>query len=158
MEPRIEILGPKNLAGICMEMSYADIKTKELWQKFMPRRDEVKGRISTDYISMQVYRDHRVFSPDATFIKWAAVEVSARSKIPAGMKRYMLTGGKYAVFTHKGPASSAAKTIQYIFSEWLPGSEYSLDNREHFELLPKGYDPMDPGSTEEIWVPIRDNL
>ena len=57
MQPRIEILKPKKLIGIHMEMSLANNKTAELWQKFMPRRAEVKNRLTTDYISMQKYSE-----------------------------------------------------------------------------------------------------
>ncbi len=155
MEPRIEILKPKRLVGISMEMSLVDNKTQELWQKFMPRRGEVKNRASTEYISMQIYGNNWAFSPDALFKKWATVEVSSYSEIPADMEKYLLDGGQYAIFVHLGPANTASNTMQYIFGDWLPKSGYSLDNREHFEILPEGYNLMDPEATEEIWVPIR---
>jgi AraC family transcriptional regulator len=155
MEPRIEALNPKKLVGIRMEMSLSDNKTGELWQQFMPRRTEIKNRLSADYISMQKYGENWNFSPIALFEKWATVEVSSFSEIPPNMKTYLLEGGKYAVFTHQGPASSAAKTMRTIFGEWLPKSVYTLDNREHFEVLPEGYSPIDPEATEEIWIPVK---
>lgn len=80
---------------------------------------------------------------------------SEANETPPGMASYSLRGGKYAVFTHKGPASDFPKTMQYIFSEWLPGSEYVLDNREHFEKPPEAYSPIDPNAQEEIWIPIQ---
>lgn len=133
-------------------------KTAELWQTFMPRRAEVKNRTSTDYISMQKYGENWTFSPDSLFVKWAAVEVSSLENVAPNMETYVLREGKYAVFIHHGPASAAAKTMQYIFGEWLPGSGYMLDSREHFEILPEGYSPVDPDATEEIWIPIKDKL
>ncbi|WP_419659877.1 GyrI-like domain-containing protein [Desulfosarcina variabilis] len=45
--------------------------------------------------------------------------------------------------------------MQHIFGQWLPNASYSLDNREHFEILPAGYSPVDPNATEEIWVPVK---
>lgn len=155
MEPRIELLEPKNLVGIHKEMSLPDNKTGDLWQHFMPRRSEIKNRSTAEFISMQKYPDNWNFSPDSLFIKWAAVEVSSFLDVPHGMETYSLGGGKYAVFLHRGPASSAAKTMQYIYGEWIPNSEYSLDNREHFEILPEGYSPADPNASEEIWIPIN---
>lgn len=156
MEPRIESLKPKKLVGIHLEMSLANNKTRELWQLFMPRRSEIKNRVTADFISMQKYPDNWNFSPDFSFEKWATVEVQSFTEVPHGMDTYSLQGGKYAVFIHHGPASTAAQTMQYIFGQWLPNSEYSLDNREHFEILPKGYSPVDPNASEEIWVPIKD--
>jgi len=139
MEPRIETLKPKKLIGIHMEMSLSNNKTAVLWQKFMPRRAEVKNRPTTDYISMQKYGKNWTFSPDLLFEKWAAVEVSSFKEVPPNMETYLFPGGKYAVFIHYGPASAAAKTLQYIFSVWLSKSPYKLDNREHFEILPDSY-------------------
>ena len=158
MEPRIEMLDPKHLVGVRMEMSLSNNKTAELWQSFMPRRAEVKNRLTTDFISMQKYGENWNFAPDSLFKKWATVEVSTFSEIPANMETYLLPSGKYAVFIHHGPASEAAKIMQYIFSQWLPKSKYGLDSREHFEILPEGYSPADPEATEEIWVPIKETL
>ena len=155
MEPKIEILSSKKLVGIHMEMSLTNNRTGELWQKFMPRRVEVKNRVSTDYISMQKYGENWSFSPNTQFLKWAAVEVSTFVEVPPNMETYLLLGRKYAVFIHHGPASTAAKTMQHIFSEWFPKPVYVPDNREHFEILPEGYSPVDPEATEEIWIPIK---
>jgi AraC family transcriptional regulator len=156
MESRIETIEPKNLVGMHMEMSLSNNKTSVLWQKFMPRRREIKNRTSTDYISMQKYGENLFVSPESLFKKWATVEVSSFEDVPPDMDTYLLLGGKYAVFIHHGPASAAGKTMHYIFSEWLPKSAYKLDNREHFEVLPDGYNPVDPEAKEEIWIPITD--
>jgi len=156
MKPSIKELDPKKLIGMRMEMSLSDDRTTELWRLFMPRRKEIEYRVTSDFISLQNYGKNWNFSPDKRFEKWAVVEVSSIVNIPDDMETYDLQGGKYAVFNHQGPAREAPKTMQYIFKEWLPKSEYTLDNREHFEVLPEGYNPMDPKATEEIWVPIKE--
>ncbi len=157
MESRIEILKPKKLIGIHMEMSLSDNKTSELWQKFMPRRSEITDRTTSEYISMQVYdkTQKNLFSPTTLFEKWAVVEVLTQENIPDDMEPYSLNGGKYAVFIHKGPASEFPKTMQYIFGNWLLESEYELDNREHFEILPEDYSPIAQDAKEEVWIPIK---
>lgn len=103
---------------------------------------------------MQIYPDNWDFSPDTLFEKWAAVEVSSFSDLPHHMDTYSLEGGLYAVFVHQGPAHEAARTMHSIFGQWLPQSEYSLDNREYFEILPENYSPVDPDASEEIWIPV----
>jgi len=157
MESRIELIKPKKLIGMHMEMSLANNRTAELWQKFMPRRKEIKNRINSDYISMQVYEEYRenLFAPNTLFKKWAVVEVSTFDELPEGMETYSLPGGMYAVFIHNGPAATFPKTMQYIFGIWFPESEYELDNREHFEILPENYNPADPNAREEVWIPIK---
>jgi AraC family transcriptional regulator len=71
------------------------------------------------------------------------------------MESFILTGGLYAVFIHKGAASEGKRTFSYIFGPWLPASEYSIDDRPHFEILGKKYKNEDPCSEEEIWIPIK---
>jgi len=156
MESRIENLNSKKLIGMHMDMTLGENKTAILWQTFMPRRLEVLNRRSTDYVSMQVYQKDQkdLFSPVTPFVKWAAVEVDSHDHIPEGMHRYVLMGGTYAVFVHKGPASDFPKTMQFIFGDWLPESEYELDNREHFEILPEGYNPLSPDAREDVWIPV----
>lgn len=158
MEPRIEMLKEKKLVGRRMEMSLVNNKTGELWRSFMPRRKEISNRVSEELLSMQVY-DHNAggspFHPGTVFTKWAAAEVSAFSNIPEAMETYILEGGLYAVFLHKGAASTGPATFRYIFETWLPQSAYALDQRPHFEILGDKYKNDDPDSEEEIWIPVR---
>jgi AraC family transcriptional regulator len=158
MKPRIEFLTEKKLIGLSSNMSLAQNKTDELWKSFMPRRNEIKNRASPVFISMQVYDpffDFKNFSPNASFEKWAAVEVMDFNAIPQGMKAYILKEGMHAVFIHKGDASMAEKTFRFIFETWLPQSEYILDNRPHFEILGAKYKNNHPDSEEEVWIPIK---
>ena len=52
-------------------------------------------------------------------------------------------------------ASEFSKTMQHIFTRWLPESNYRLDNRPHFEVLGERYKNNDPNSEEEVWIPIK---
>lgn len=140
-----------------MKMSLSVNRTGELWQSFMQRRKEIKNNIGNDLYSMQVYDPMYFadFNPDAEFEKWAAIEVSDLHEIPSEMESCILPGGLYAVFLHKGAASTGSKTFQYIFGTWLPDSGYALDNRPHFEILGEKYKNEDPDSEEEIWIPLK---
>lgn len=158
MEPRIELLSEKKLAGKHLTMSLSDNRTGELWRSFMPRRKEIRNNVSSDLISMQVYNpsyDFSTVNPAASFEKWAAVEVSDFSNIPPDMETFTLPGGLYAVFFHKGAALTAARTFGYIFGTWFPHSDFVPDHRPHFELLGEKYKNDDPDSEEEIWIPIK---
>jgi AraC family transcriptional regulator len=156
MTPRIENLNEKKLIGKRLTMSLINNKTGELWQSFMPRRNEITNTVSTDLISMQVYHPSHFaeFKPTNEFEKWATVEVTSFENIPADMETFTLPGGLYAVFEYKG-SSTDPSIFQYIFGTWLPNSDYQLDNRPHFELLGNKYKNNDPNSEEEIWIPIQ---
>ena len=158
VEPRIEILTEKKLVGKRMKMTFSNNKTGELWKNFMQRRKEIKNNLTSELISMQVYDqsfDFEIFDQDAPFEKWAAVEVLNFDSIPKEMETFTLPGGLYAIFVHKGAVSSGPETFRYIFGTWLPNSEYSLDNRPHFEIIGERYKNEDPDSEEEVWIPIR---
>ena len=124
----------------------------------MPRRAEIKNTVDSSLYSLQRFDEgskYEDFTPETEFEKWAAVEVTDIQAIPGGMESLQLKGGKYAVFLHQGPASAYRKTWQFIFEEWLPASEYELDDREHFEILKPGYRPDDPNAEEDVWIPIK---
>jgi AraC family transcriptional regulator len=156
MEPRIETLQAKNLIGISLTMSLSDNKTGEIWKKFMPRRQEITNNLSNDLISMAIYKPRHFidFKPTNEFEKWAAIEVTDFSNLPAGLETFTLKGGLYAVFDYKG-SSSDKSIFQYIFGTWIPNSDYLLDDRPHFEVLGEKYKNTDPDSEEEICIPIR---
>ena len=156
MDPRIEILSKKKFIGSRIRMSVAKNTTGELWRSFLQHRNEIVGSLTTDLFSLQVYEpsyfDH--FDPEVEFEKWALIEVSDFDNIPSSMETFVLSGGKYAVFNYKG-SSTDNSIFQYIFTKWLPHSEYTLDDRPHFEVLGEKYKNNDPKSEEEIWIPVK---
>ena len=156
MNPRIETLKEKKIVGLRLVMSLAHNRTAELWQSFMPRRREISYGLTKDLISMQVYKPKHFadFNPTSEFEKWATVEVSDFNKVPIGMETYVLPGGLYAVFDYKG-MNTDNSIFQHIFGNWLPGSDFELDDRPHFEVLGDKYKNNDPNSEEEIWIPIK---
>ena len=157
MEPKIIDLSETKLIGMHQRMSLANNQTQALWQQFMPRRQEVQSRVGGQFYSMNIYDSGfqmKDFTPQTEFEKWAAVAVNDFEQIPTDMQT-MTVGGKYAVFHHKGPASTFPQTLQHIHGVWLPASEFLLDERPHFEILNESYVPTDPNAEEDVYIPIR---
>lgn len=154
LTPNIVNLAPKKLVGINIEMSLTENKTQVLWRAFMPRLKEIKNRVGKDLFALQVYSENHFqkFIPTNRFTKWALAEVDSFEHIPANMQPFELEGGKYAVFHLKGDDKSI---FQYIYGEWIHKSEYSLDNRPHFEVLGEKYKNNSPSSEEDIYIPVR---
>jgi AraC family transcriptional regulator len=157
MVPRFETLNEKKLLGKRMIMTFSDNKTGDLWRSFITRRKEILNNIGTELYSVQIYSPgfFNNFNPDAEFEKWAAVEVKDFEIIPKGMETITLPGGTYAVFLYREAARAASVTFRYIFETWLPDSDFSLDNRPHFEILGEKYRNESPDSEEELWIPIK---
>jgi AraC family transcriptional regulator len=155
IQPRFESLKEKKLVGKYVTMSLANNKTFDLWRSFMPERMKIQNRISNDMISMRVYSELlQLKNIEQQFEKWAVVEVSDFDNVADGMKTFILKEGLYAVFDYKG-LNTDNRIFIYIFNEWLPNSNYELDERPHFEVLGEKYRNNDPESEEEIWIPIR---
>ncbi|RYY19451.1 MAG: AraC family transcriptional regulator [Chitinophagaceae bacterium] len=156
MTPSIQTSGEKKLIGNRLVMSFSNYKVSDLWKGFASRRKEIKNSLTNTMLSVTVYsQNHFVdFKPTNEFEKWAAVEVSDFDNVPSEMETLVLPAGLYAVFYYKG-LNTDNSVYQYIFGTWLPGSDYMLDNRPHFEVLGEKYKNNDPDSEEEIWIPIK---
>ncbi len=155
MQAIIKDIEDKQLIGMHEKMSLANNKTGKLFSTFMPRRKEILNLVNKDVFALQIYpQDYFLnFDPSNEFTKWALAEVSTVKELPNGMEVFELKGGQYAVFNYKG-LSSDGSIFHYIFTDWLPNSDYELDNRPHFEILGEKTKVNDPNSEEEIWIPI----
>lgn len=156
LKPRIEALQEKRLVGKHLGMSLAQNRTGELWGSFAPMIKAISNTISDNKFSLQVYpKDYfDNFDPTIEFEKWAMVEVADFIDVPDQCGTFVLQAGLYAVFDYKG-SSTDSRIFEYIFSAWLPSSDYILDNRPHFEVLGKKYKNNHPESEEQIWIPVQ---
>ncbi len=160
MEPRLETLAPKLLAGRSVSMCLANNQIPALWQSFMPLRRHINHAVGTDLYSLQVYNGQyslATFTPNVMYTQWAAIEISQAQNLPEGIGTFELPGGLYAVFIHRGTPAAFPQTLQAIHNQWLPTSGFAIDNRPHFELLGAKYKNNHPDSEEEVWVPIVPN-
>ena len=158
MQPEIRTIPTKHLIGQKIYTSLAKNRTFELWSGFKPRVKEIGNRVGSDFYSVQDFGGNASllsFSPDTRFNKWAAVEVAESTHVPEGMESYTLPGGLYAVFIHKGTPATFPQTAAYIFGQWLPNSDYQLDQRPHFEVMGPAYHHASPDAEEEVWIPIK---
>lgn len=157
--PQILTSPAKKLIGLRITTNLVNYQIAELWKNFMPRRKEIRHHANNDLVSMAIYPGSyfKEFNPSQIFERWATVEVTDFIEIPSGMETYNLPEGLYAVFNYKG-LNTDNSVYQYIFTHWLPASEFELDYRPHFEILGKKYKNNDPESEEEIWIPIKHKI
>ncbi|MFC5623479.1 GyrI-like domain-containing protein [Algoriphagus winogradskyi] len=158
IKPAIQILDEKKLLGMRVQMNFIGNRTQELWQKFMPRKNEIENKVSEELYSVEVYPSLSYFdqfNPATNFEKWAAVPVSTIDNSPTGLESLIIPAGLYAVFSFKGRDSEAPAMYQHILGNWLPNSKYQLDNRPHFAVMGEKYKNNDPDSEEEFWIPIK---
>lgn len=155
--PIIKEVTAKTLVGKSIAMSLIDNKTFDLFSDFMPIRNTIKNTINDDIFEVLIYDEtyFKTFNPNNIFTKWATLEVSNVEDLPNGTSQLNLSSGLYAMFTYKGLAKDIGVLMTYIYSEWLPQSEYTLDHRPHFNILGDKYENNNPGSEETVWIPIK---
>lgn len=160
LQPIIRNIPKITLIGQRLKMSFANNRTTELWQQFMPRQMAIESRTSSDLFSVEIYPDldfFKNFNPHREFEKWAAAEVivAYEEKVPRNMEILYIPAGLYVVFLYKGRANKVANTYRYVLTEWLPNSPYSLDDRPHFAIMGEKYKNDAPESEEELWFPLK---
>ena len=138
-------------------MSTAHDRSPELWRAFMPNRRKIENGVSEDVYSIQEFDrlpDFTITVSEELYTNWALKEVSSIESIPDGMISYRLGAGLYAVFLHKGTPAEFPATAKFIFQTWLPASGYRIENRPFFQVLTPAYNPGDPASEEEMYIPV----
>lgn len=159
-KPRITELEDVQLTGMDADLKMGDPQgIPKLWARFMPHYKSIPNLKNEELYAVQVYRPDFDFSkPDMnnTFRVLAAAPVKHAGPVPEGMLSMNLPGGTYAEFVHKGKASDFNKTAYEIYMQWLPASEYEIDDRPHFQVMGDAYlGPDNPDSEEKVYIPIR---
>ena len=135
-------------------MSLVADKTGLLFSRFMPIIVKTRNAFTSDVFDVRIFPENYSGAPSETFIKFAAVEVLDVQLLPDIFEKLPEIKGQYAVFNHKGTAGDSFNTFNFIFSQWFPNSDFIVDSRPHFDILPSGYNPTDQNAVHEIWIPI----
>lgn len=147
----------KKLFGSSIQTSFAKQETSKLWRPFRAKIAISPFLNPKKFYSIQRYGSEMkigVLGMDTLFEKIAAFEIE-EGEHPEGFEEINLEGGLYAVFEHQGSALDFQKSLQNFLENWLPGSGYELDSRNHFETFDENYDPFSANSVELVWIPIK---
>jgi AraC family transcriptional regulator len=156
MELSITHIKSMSLAGKVIQTSLAENRTKALWQSLMRDKAYFPPKEFQHLYSVEIYPNtyFKTFDPTQTFQKWACVEWPDEHPLPHGFSAITIPEGLYAVCHYKGHHLKAFQTFQYLFNEWLPASDYVVDQRPHFEHMGKGYRGDSDDSEEFFYIPL----
>ena len=131
--------------------------TAKLAKSFMPIINLITNRVDQTTISLQNYTSFNIenFSPAIVFEKWIGVQVKDLNTVPDNLQSLTINAGKYLVINFEGTIEDFVSFWQDIHFNWLPNSEFKIDNRPHFERLGPEYNPNQAVNKEEIWIPIK---
>lgn len=149
-EPRIENRSAFRVVGLHYRSKAGDEELPKLWERFMPRMDEVLERTESA-ISYGVMWDFD--ETEKMFNYLAGLAVAAEAPIPDGMKAVAVPEQEYAVFECTLPTLMEA--IRYCYDEWLPSSEYKRAGGPEFELYDQRFSLPEGKMEMSIWIPIE---
>jgi Uncharacterized protein conserved in bacteria len=160
VQPRIVELERKMIVGIKGSTTIRKNRIPEMWDIFNPRAGEIKNPVPglRGYGICEADPDYDMarFDEETEFNELIGIEVTEFNDLPEGMTSKILTGGKYAVFTHTGKVETLSMTYDYIWGTWIPYSGYELALNDDFEF----YDERFLGQNNElsqmdIYIPIK---
>jgi len=111
-----------------------------LWARFMPRLAEVAQALPGVCYGVVQQTD----SDSDRLIYHAAAQVREAGPPPDGMVAMEVPAARYARFTHRGPAGTIDRTVNYIYSTWLTQSGMRHTYGPDLEIY--GSDYSDGGS------------
>lgn len=158
ISPKIITFPSTTLLVKSMPMSFAEDKTQELWREFTPLMNSIRDRIDSDRYSVQVYPNTDFFNPfdiNKMFIKYAGIKINPVEHLSDNTQQLIIPEGHYVSVNYIGRPRHADKVFQYIFYDWLPNSEYCLDNRPHIAIMEKTYKGDHDDSEEQFLIPIK---
>ena len=75
--------------------------------------------------------------------------------LPKGFARLRIPEHLYAVFSHAGHISTIRGTMNAIWNNWLPQSDYRAADAPGFERYDTKFNPDTGLGGFEIWIPVR---
>jgi AraC family transcriptional regulator len=122
----------------------------QLWQALGPRTGEVEN-MADDTAAYGISANMDIETGEFDYI--AGFEVSGTEAVPEGMVAFEVPGGRYAVFTTT--LSQIGETFHNAYHTWLPQAGHQPTGGPEFELYDEQFDPQDPNSEFDLYVPIQ---
>ncbi|WP_435154856.1 GyrI-like domain-containing protein [Haladaptatus sp. DFWS20] len=149
VSPKYETRGTFTVAGLKYRGGNENDEVSQLWDSYGERMDEIHALAITDEAFGVCYEhDH----DNGTFSYIAGVAVGSDREIPAEMDTVSVPEQTYAVFT--ATLDSLGETIDTIYDQWFPASEYRRADGPEFERYGREFDSDSPDSEFEYFVPV----
>jgi AraC family transcriptional regulator len=149
--PRFEYGKPLLVAGLGERYSCETSKAiPAQWQRFAPHIGNIPGQVGRTAYGVCCNGDD-----EGNFDYIAGVEVADFSDLPASFSRVRIPAQRYAVFSHREHVATIRRTVNTIWSKWLPESGHEVADAPNFERYGEAFDPHNGLGGLEIWIPIK---
>jgi 4-carboxymuconolactone decarboxylase len=147
---RFESTQTRRLSGHAVQNpDFSPEETSSLWRVFRTELKQQNFPEEQPLYSVQLHDQHH---PGIILQRWAA---ASSELISAEMEEMEIVGGLYAVFLYRGGMAGFESFLRNAFGQVLPSLSLCTDDRPHFQLLGKGFNPFSEDSEEEVWIPVR---
>ncbi len=156
MSPDLIELPDKILVGISFFLS-DKTKVPDLskeWNRLMNEVQTIKNKIKpVRYYQVQFWSENQELGGLYFF---TGVEVTDTTNINPLFVIKTIPKGKYLRFIHKGFSNKVGYTYKYIYTQFLPGTDFKLTKPFNFEFYGEKYKgPYNQLSESEIYIPVE---
>ena len=147
MEPKIGSRDAFTVMGVAAQGDPSSMDYDKLWNQFMPYNEQVH-----EYSVEDAYYNVYFGTEKENVVEViAGMSVADVEEVPEGLTVREVPAMNCAIFECK--MKDIARTYEYIYDEWLPGSQYEHDAKPDFEHFPPDAESDD--SPVKIYVAIK---
>jgi AraC family transcriptional regulator len=146
-QPKLRLAGVRHV-GSYMNVSEAFVRLNGLVT--------AAGLTKPDTVLVGIYHDDPSTTPEDKLRSDAAITVSEKTKLPAGLTEIAIPAGRYAHATHIGPYTGLGAVYAHIWKEWLPRSGEKPGDGVSYEMYRNT--PMTAKPHElvtDVYVPLK---
>lgn len=142
---------PETLVGGLNASYTMETRTRipQQWNHFAPRIGSVPGQVGGDSYGVSWN-----FKADSDFQYLAGVAIADAALLPADLTSVVLPAGRYAVFQHSGHVSTMARTLDTIWSKWVPKCGLNISPGPCFERYTTEFNSCTGLGGMELWIPL----
>jgi len=131
---------------------------EKLWKQFGPRIPDIENGIAdikVGFIDDLIFLKKPHIYDDSVYFA-ACISVSNPEALPKGLSVFCLPKGLYAIFSYRGYHEPTQYMIDYVYSTWLPKSNFERNDGPEWTCLDHRNQPLDPKNSEVLYyLPIR---
>lgn len=120
------------------------------WERFVPMAETIPGSRGKKFYGVSWNT-----KPNCEFDYMTGFEVTNAVDLPAEFTSLKLDARRYAVFSHASHVSALPKTIDTIWTHWVPDCGLKIAKSPCLELYTSEFDPRTGMGGMEIWIPLE---
>lgn len=125
------------------------IAIPQQWSRFVPMTEGI-----ADAQGKTFYGVSWNTKPDCGFDYMTGFEATASNNLPPEFTSLKIESSRYAIFAHTGHVSAIPKTIDTIWTSWVPECGLETAKAPCLELYTSEFDPHTGMGGMEIWIPL----